>query len=248
MEIFHIFVGIPGVDLNLAKEPPAASAGSVAMGSYGTPLELALSKGLPQIASELANLTGYSPNDILPRVNMNLLQWSIFRNKPDLFLSLINDPDVDIHVQQEHSVINALYLAIRSYNPVFAETLLQRIDFAKMPVDDVFFENPVVTALMANNPALARRILQHPTMTLELIDKLIATARTKLWPQQLRERILQLAQGEKEARKESMRAFGEVLYRKGAEPGLGPLVGSFMGLTKTRRARRARRARRSTRH
>jgi hypothetical protein len=255
VEIFQLLAGIPGVDINLRRNPPEAAAGmQMAMGNYGTPLELAVVKGLPQIVMFLVNHLGMSYYDNLPRVEMNLLHWSIFKNKPELFMKLLNEENIDVHaIVEERPERNALYYAIKSFNPMFAEEVMKRIDFGRMLKDSNKYNHPVVDALVARKPELAQQILQHPTMSIAMLNSLITAASTQYWPAGLRETITRLAMAEKERRIEPVRTFGEVLYRKGAEKALGPIVGEYMGVKSRRlgrlgRLRRHNRKTRRTRH
>ncbi len=248
VEIFQLLAEIPGVDLQLRRDPPESAAGMrMAMSSYGTPLELAVVKGLPKILLFLMNQLGMSYYDTLPRAEMNLLHWSIFRNKPELFMKLLNEDNMDVHaIVEEHPERSALYYAIKSVYPMYAEEVLKRIDLRRLDHTAPLFEFPVVMALTANKPELAQRILEHPTMTRELLDVLAAKARTLYWPEQFRNMILSMIATEKEARIQPVRTFGEVLVKKGAPKELGPLVAEYMGV-KSRRNRKNRRNRRTRR-
>lgn len=248
IEIFNLLGEIPGVDINLQRDlPPGAAGMRVVMGTYGTPLELALSKGLPQISLWLVEHLGYDINDVLPRVELTLFEWSILLNKQELFMKLLESGKVDLYFQQEYKTHNAFELAVKSYNSFFVTELLKQIDFHKMDFGSHFLQNPAVTAILANKPDLAQAILEHPTMSLDLLDALRKKASTLYWSASVRQEILRLLEAERQTRVEGAKAFGEVLYRKGAEPGLGPLVGSYMGLTKRRRRRDVRQRRRTTR-
>ncbi len=250
VEIFRIFADVPGVDLELN---PVVSSNATSLTSWlqDKPLNIALTNGLGKIVDILYDRLGLSPNELVsPKVKLNLFQWSIYWNQPELFMKLLNTNKIDLYFQPEN-FLTTMGMAINQYKhgyTIFMNELLKRFDFTKMIVRNIT-EDPVVMAVVAKQLELAKRIMEHPTYTLDKIEKLIEIASGRpYWERTTQKTILDIALEGREKKlqeiknmKESMKAFGEVLYSRKAPHELGPLIGNYLRVKSRRYRKKGRR-------